>query len=106
MRRRRVLTGLALLPASAVPGFAQISLFASAALATVFAASPLAHAANPVTQWEEPPTLGPGQADPAAALLANPLNRPVTGAADLPTIVGGERPPSLEALQAARPGDQ
>src|SRR3954469_2100510 len=27
MRRRRVLTGLALLPASAVPGFAQISLF-------------------------------------------------------------------------------
>ena len=81
-------------------------LFASAAFAAVLAAPPLARAANPVTQWEVPPTLGPGQADPAAALLANPLNRPVTWAADLPTIVGGERPPSLEALQAARPGDQ
>ncbi len=69
-------------------------------------AFPPARAASPVTQWEVPPTLAPGQADPAAAALANPLNRPVTGAKDLPTIVGGERPPSLEALQATRPGDQ
>ena len=29
-----------------------------------------------------------------------------TGAAELPLIVGGARPPSLEALQATRPGDQ
>lgn len=65
-----------------------------------------ARAADPVTQWEVPPTIPTGQADPAAAALANPLNRPITGAKDLPTIVGGERPPSLEALQATRPGDQ
>ena len=65
-----------------------------------------ARAADPLTLWQDPPTLGAGQAEPAAAKLANPLNRPITGAKDLPTIIGGERPPSLEALQATRPGDQ
>jgi defect-in-organelle-trafficking protein DotC len=75
------------------------------AFVVVSAAHP-ARADSPVTPWEVPPTLAPGQADPAAAALANPLNRPITGAKDLPTIVGGERPPSLEALQALRPGDQ
>ena len=67
---------------------------------------PAAHAADPLTVWQAPPTLGPGQGERAAASLANPLNRPITGAKDLPTIIGGERPPSLEALQATRPGDQ
>ena len=42
----------------------------------------------------------------AARGLANPLNQPITGASELPVIVGGQPPPSLEALQAARPGDQ
>lgn len=65
-----------------------------------------ARAADPLTLWDVPPTLAPGQAEPAAAALANPLNRPITGAKDLPAILGGERPPSLEALQATRPGDQ
>ena len=68
--------------------------------------NPPARAADPLTLWQQPPTMAPGQAEPAAAALANPLNRPITGAKDLPTIIGGERPPSLEALQAARPGDQ
>lgn len=42
----------------------------------------------------------------AASVLANPLNQPITGAAIQPSIIGGEAPPSLEALQATRPGDQ
>ena len=42
----------------------------------------------------------------AARSLGNPLNQPVTGASELPVIAGGRPPPSLEALQAARPGDQ
>jgi len=45
------------------------------------------------------------QYDQAARALGGPLNQPVTGALELPVIVGGERPPSLEALQATRPGD-
>jgi len=51
------------------------------------------------------PPLGIG-ADAAQKILerANPANSPITGAAILPGTVGGERPPSLEALMAARPG--
>ncbi len=51
------------------------------------------------------PPLGMG-ADAAQKLLerANPANSPVTGAAILPGSIGGERPMSLEALMAARPG--
>ena len=37
--------------------------------------------------------------------LANPLNNPITGSAEEPVVVGTTPPPSLEALQAARPGD-
>lgn len=37
--------------------------------------------------------------------LANPLNKPITGASEDPVVVGTEPPPSLEALQATRPGD-
>ena len=34
----------------------------------------------------------------------NTINDPVTGAAVVPQVVGGEPPPSLEILQAVRPG--
>lgn len=37
---------------------------------------------------------------------ANPINQPVTGAMQLDKVVGGEAPPSLEALQDVRPNDQ
>ena len=53
-----------------------------------------------------PPLPSPGEVDQAAQTLGNPINQPVTGAAEVPTIVGGEAPPSLEALQDTRPGDQ
>ncbi len=46
------------------------------------------------------------QVDRATQTLGNPINQPVTGAKELPAVVGGDAPPSLEALQATRPGDQ
>ena len=46
------------------------------------------------------------QVGQAAQSLGNPINKPVTGAAEIPTVIGGEAPPSLEALQATRPGDK
>ena len=51
-----------------------------------------------------PPLPSLGQVDQAARTLGSPLNTPVTGSSIQPVVIGGERPPSLEALQAARPG--
>ena len=51
-----------------------------------------------------PPAPSAAGVDQAAHELGNTLNKPVTGAAENPRVVGGERPPSLETLQAARPG--
>ena len=53
-----------------------------------------------------PPLPSIEQFDAAVPALANPLNQPITGARIAPAIVGGEAPPSLEALQATRPGDE
>jgi defect-in-organelle-trafficking protein DotC len=51
-----------------------------------------------------PPQPSPATIDRAARRSGNPINKPVTGAAIEPEVVGGERPLSLESLQAARPG--
>ena len=51
-----------------------------------------------------PPVPSLGQMDQAARTLGSPLDNPVTGSSIRPVVIGGERPPSLEALQAARPG--
>jgi len=56
-----------------------------------------------VTVLPVPPLPPPQIVDEAASVLGNPLNKPVTGAAEVPAVEGGERPPSLEALQATRP---
>ena len=53
-----------------------------------------------------PPLPTPQQVDGNALTLGNPLNKPVTGAAEVPLVTGGEVPPLLEALQATRPGDE
>ena len=53
-----------------------------------------------------PPLPSVEQFDAAIPALANPLNQPITGARIAPSIVGGDAPPSLEALQATRPGDE
>ena len=51
-----------------------------------------------------PPQPSPATVDAAARQTANPINKPVTGASIEPMIVGGEKPLSLESLQATRPG--
>src|SRR6516165_9407770 len=48
----------------------------------------------------------PDQIEQNLPALGNPLNKPVTGASEDPLVVGTEPPPSLEALQATRPGDE
>lgn len=54
----------------------------------------------------QPPQPGADQVDQADPALANPINKPVTGATTLDEVVGGEAPPSLEALQNTRPNDE
>jgi defect-in-organelle-trafficking protein DotC len=51
-----------------------------------------------------PPQPSPGTIDAAARETGNPINEPVTGASIEPEAVGGEKPLSLESLQATRPG--
>jgi defect-in-organelle-trafficking protein DotC len=59
-----------------------------------------------VTFLASPPIPGEAAYNAAARGLAGQLNQPITGAATLPVVEGGDAPPSLEQLQAARPGDQ
>lgn len=51
-----------------------------------------------------PPAPSPLAVEEAARALGNPLAKPITGAAQQPGVIGGERPPSLETLQAVRAG--
>ncbi|ACB97230.1 type IV secretion system DotC family protein [Beijerinckia indica] len=67
---------------------------------------PPAHAENNVTILQIPPEPSLREIEQAARETGNPLSKPVTGAKQIPAITGGERPPSLEALQAALPGPQ
>jgi len=60
---------------------------------------------NTLTSPRVPPDPAPGQVEQNVPDLANPLNNPITGASQDPLIVGADPPPSLEALQAIRPGD-
>jgi len=82
------------------------ALLAAATILAGVAVSAPSHAGGAVRDVPFPPVPSQAQYDGAAQRLGNPLNQPVTGAAELPVIVGGERPPSLEALQATRPGDE
>ena len=51
-----------------------------------------------------PPQPSAATVDAAARETGNPINKPVTGASIEPQIVGGDKPLSLELLQATRPG--
>src|SRR5208282_614252 len=51
-----------------------------------------------------PPQPSPATVDAAARQTGNPINKPVTGASIEPEVVGGEKPLSLESLQATRAG--
>jgi len=81
-------------------------LIAGASLAAL--ASGRSSWADGVTVMPVPPAPSPAVVDAASYDLGNPLNKPVTGAVEVPAVVGGERPPSLEArflppwLEAAR----
>ena len=64
-------------------------------------------AAEPsLTSSRLPPEPNFDQVEQNVPDLANPLNKPVTGASIDPLVVGTVAPPSLEALQATRPGDE
>jgi len=78
-----------------------LSFLVCVAAVPSFAASP---AASDLVDVPFPSVPSAAQVDEAARTLGSPLNNPVTGAAISPLVIGGERPPSLESLQAARPG--
>ena len=80
-------------------------LLAVTALATL-ALAPAARAEGSVSFLASPPMPGQAQYEAASRTLADQVNQPITGASTLPVVEGVEAPPSLEALQAARPGDQ
>ena len=61
---------------------------------------------NALTSPGVPPDPTPDQVERNVPDLANPLNKPITGASQDPRVVGTPPPPSLEALQATRPGDE
>ena len=85
----------------------RMALLAASALFAVEAGyTTSALAAEPrLTSPTVPPEPGFGEVDRNLPELANPLNNPITGSAEEPVVVGTTPPPSLEALQAARPGD-
>jgi defect in organelle trafficking protein DotC len=65
-----------------------------------------AGAGDALTAPRVPPDPTPEQIEQNLPQLGNPLNKPVTGASEDPLVVGTAPPPSLEALQATRPGDE
>jgi len=79
-------------------------------MATIF----LAIAGHAATAFAQDALIAPAvPAEPSAAqvqqnlpALGNPLNNPIAGSSEEPGVVGTPAPPSLEALQAARPGAQ
>jgi defect in organelle trafficking protein DotC len=76
--------------------------------ATLFCVVGFAHARaqDSLTSQPVPPNPTPEQFWAGAQTLGNPLNQPITGATTDPLTVGTPPPPSLEALQATRPGDE
>ena len=79
-------------------------------VATMLASPALAHAEGnletpaPITQATEYPDMSSPQALSRALEFTNPANSPITGAGIRTGIIPLDRPPSLEALMAARPG--
>jgi defect-in-organelle-trafficking protein DotC len=61
---------------------------------------------NSLTSPAVPPFPTPAQMEENLPSLGNPISQPITGASEDPLVVGTEAPPSLEALQDTRPGDQ
>jgi defect in organelle trafficking protein DotC len=81
------------------------TVLAAAVLAGV-AYTSSAHAGGDLTAPPVPPLPSPDQVEQNVPALANSLNKPITGGSEDPLVVGTPPPPSLEVLQAARPGDR
>src|SRR5271166_3195323 len=81
-------------------------LLGAATLFACFAASATVRAQDALTSARVPPDPTPAQVEQNLPDLGNPLNKPITGATEDPLAVGTQPPPSLEALQAIRPGDE
>ena len=81
-------------------------LLGAATLSACLAAGPIAWAQGTLTSPRVPPDPTPAQVEQNLPDLGNPLNKPITGATEDPLAVGTQPPPSLEALQAIRPGDE
>lgn len=110
---RTTLLGPAIMAAMAVSSAGSLSGQARAADADRgYADSPVAPASAAPLPWAwsggdvsvfpVPPMPPPAAVDATAHVLGDPLNKPVTGAAEAPVVIGGEKPPSLETLQAVR----
>jgi len=86
---------------------ARQTLLAAATVLSGLAFGSPGWAANPsLTSPRLPPDPTPDLVEQAVPDLANPLNKPITGAQVDPLVTGTRAPPSLEALQATRPGDE
>jgi defect-in-organelle-trafficking protein DotC len=82
------------------------ALLAAATVLGGFALSTAgAGAGDALTSPRVPPDPTPQQVEQNLPQLGNPLNKPIIGASEDPLVVGTEPPPSLETLQATRPGD-
>src|SRR5579863_4900295 len=81
-------------------------LLAVATVLSGFAGALPAHADDVLTSPRVPPDPTPDQIEQNIPDLANPLNKPITGGSEDPLVVGTPPPPSLESLQAIRPGDE
>jgi defect-in-organelle-trafficking protein DotC len=82
----------------------RISLAAATMLAGLAFAT-ASRAQDALTSPRVPPDPSPEQIEQNLPDLGNALNKPITGAQEDPLVVGTRPPPSLEALQATRPGD-
>ena len=81
-------------------------LVTATVLAGIVSATPSRADDGSLTSGRLPPDPTPEQVEQNVPELANPLNKPITGAQVDPLVVGTPPPPSLEALQALRPGDE
>ncbi len=81
-------------------------LAAATVLAGLAGAAPTRAEGPALTATRVPPDPTADQVEANVPDLANPLNKPITGAQVDPLVVGTPQPPSLEALQATRPGDE
>jgi defect-in-organelle-trafficking protein DotC len=79
-----------------------------AGCAALWLAAPLAQAQDDggLTSPRVPPDPTLDQVEQNVPELANSLNKPITGGSEDPLVVGTPAPPSLETLQATRPGDE